>query len=305
MHLLHGAGLAGSSDSGPVLSPVGTPAGGSEALAPAHPGRWLCSRSAAETADPCPTARRRCPGPQTQPARAVGGPAPAPGCLAEGALRDQGVRDRRRTAPAAAPCAPSGGAGGRGGRAWRASLAWQVGPQGSGRQTSDLTFPSCPQPSQEVEKVGIGPEPVLAPMPTVGKEWVAGGVLRPPLLFPGVAPGWGSQHRGHSSWAQVPGRLLGSFTWCQPDLCAQVLPLRPSCAHPGLEDGRRCMGDPGGAGSPLEPFVPESTLGPLPPRAWRASARSCGWPSAGSRGCGTCGPSTSSFARSWQRRRAG
>ena len=54
-------------------------------------GPALCSRSAEETADPSPNARHGCPGPQAQPPRAVGGPAPAPGRLPEGALRDQGV----------------------------------------------------------------------------------------------------------------------------------------------------------------------------------------------------------------------
>lgn len=46
-----------------------------------------------------------------------------------------------------------------GGRLWQGRLA----PGSVAGQPADSTFPSCPQASQDVEKVGTGPEPTVAP----------------------------------------------------------------------------------------------------------------------------------------------
>lgn len=118
------------------------------------------------------------------------------------------------------------------------------------RQTSELTFPCCPQPSQDVEKVGTGPALVVVTPMLSGRE-----------------SGWLERSRGHPCSLESH---LGEFPPpCPPILgpgsrqavagClwAQVLLLpafeSPLCTCPGLE---------GGGGSPARPGVLGAAGGP-------------------------------------------
>lgn len=74
-----------------------------------------------------------------------------------------------------------------GGRLWQGRLA----PGGVAGQPADFTFPSCPQPSQDVEKVGTGPEPMVAPDAPLAPR--VGGWRGPEAttIVPWSCTGWG------------------------------------------------------------------------------------------------------------------
>lgn len=98
-----------------------------------------------------------------------------------------------------------------GGRPWQGRLA----PGSVAGQPTDFTFPSCPQPSQDVEKVGTGSEPTVAPdaLPWAQSGWLEGSQGHHGCsleLYLGMPTCSGPGSIG-------PGRLLWG-TWFKPHL---------------------------------------------------------------------------------------